>query len=149
MCHCIGLSPSFFFQRNPTCVELPAIKYTLLHSGNLRKHHSAHTCLLQYTATHCTTLQHTYPSAAAVAAASAASLSTLAPLQRTTTHCNTLHRTATRCNTLQYAAAYCNTHTCLLLRLRLLLLLLFPLSDLRLRVLALCCLSALYACLLR
>jgi len=58
--------------------------------------HTATHC--NYTATHCSTLQHM-----------AAHCNTL---QHTATHCNTLQHTATRCNTLKHTATHYNTRQC-------------------------------------
>jgi len=51
-----------------------------------------HRDVLQHTATHCNTLQHT------------AHCTTLLPSGCPATHCNTLYHTATHCNTLQHTA---------------------------------------------
>ena len=70
------------------------MQYTATHCNTLQ-HAESHCNTPQPTATHCNTLQHT-----------ATHCNTL---QHTATHCNSLPDTATHCSTLQLTATHCNT----------------------------------------
>ena len=60
--------------------------------------------ILQHTATHCNTLQHT-----TYLATHSDVWRDFHMLRHTATHCNTLQHTAIHCNTLQHTATHCNT----------------------------------------
>jgi len=71
--------------------------------------------LLQHTAPHCTTLQHTskknfnHYTSISIYPAQRYALCTALLLQHTATHCNTLQHTATHCNTLQQTSGTKNS----------------------------------------